>query len=530
MYGIAGLLTGRTLAGRYLIEAVIGRGGMGAVYRGIDERLSRPVAVKVIGASTNDPAEHARLRARFHREARAAAALHHPNVVSVHDFGTDAELQLDFLVMELLRGEDLSVRLVRGGALAPHVALSILRQAARGLAAGHRAGMVHRDVKPGNLFLEVGDHPDEPRVRVLDFGIAQVGGEGGTLTHLTEYGRSPFSPAYASPEQSRGEEGVGPASDVFSLAAVGYHMLTGERPFTSGDPDRAARELAESVPRLRERVPGLDARLHVALVKALSPRAADRFRDAAFFADALGAPGTSPPPQPAAAPTNARPAPRPSPYVAVSEWEEEDDHTQFLAPPPAEPRPAPAPQPALRAAASQPQQQAPARMPMPAPSVAHPQPAPAASPIPAPAPMPSAAQAGQMPEPPRRPGRVRRFFRAVWELTLTTAALALFAGAWAAAVQGVLDDNRQQLIAGGLATMLFTPWAIHRLTGRRGRYGFALFASVIGTGVALRYVGMEQDPLILVGAAFGLQVMGSFFMAWLTRRKERVPVQPQPYA
>src|SRR5688572_2838598 len=154
MYGIAGLLTGRTLAGRYRIDAVIGRGGMGAVYRATDERLGREVAVKVIGAATTDPGEHSRLRARFHREARAAAAIRHPNVVQVHDYGTEPEVDLDFLVMELLRGEDLAMRLTRMGPPAMHVAVPLLRQAARGLAAGHRVGLVHRDVKPGNIFLE----------------------------------------------------------------------------------------------------------------------------------------------------------------------------------------------------------------------------------------------------------------------------------------------------------------------------------------------------------------------------------------
>ncbi|HEX9939736.1 MAG TPA: serine/threonine-protein kinase, partial [Longimicrobium sp.] len=258
MYGIAGLLTGRTLAGRYLIEAVIGRGGMGAVYRAVDERLSRAVAVKVVGAVTNDPGEHQHLRARFHREARAAAALRHPNVVQVHDFGTDPELDLDYLVMELLHGEDLSARLMRAGAPPLPVALSILRQAARGLSAGHRAGMVHRDVKPGNLFLE-DEESGEVHVRVLDFGIAQVqAGEGETVTQLTVYGRSPYSPAYASPEQLRGDDRITAASDVFSLAAVGYHLVTGTRPFTSADPNRAAAEVSDAVRLLRQRAPELD--------------------------------------------------------------------------------------------------------------------------------------------------------------------------------------------------------------------------------------------------------------------------------
>src|SRR4051812_36143220 len=154
MYGIAGLLTGRTLAGRYLIEAVIGRGGMGAVYRAVDERLSRNVAVKVVGAVANDPGEHDHLRARFHREARAAAPLRHPNVVQVHDFGTDPEPAPASLVRGLRPGEAPAAGLMRAGPPPLPVALSILRQAARGLSAGHRAGMVHRDVKPGNLFLE----------------------------------------------------------------------------------------------------------------------------------------------------------------------------------------------------------------------------------------------------------------------------------------------------------------------------------------------------------------------------------------
>ncbi|HST57658.1 MAG TPA: protein kinase, partial [Longimicrobium sp.] len=140
MYGIAGLLTGRTLCGRYRIEAVIGRGGMGAVYRASDERLGRAVAVKVIGIVAHDEDDHARLQGRFLREAKAAAALHHPNVVSVYDFGTDTDVGLDFLVMELLHGEDLAVRLARTGPPPASVALSILRQAARGLAAGHRVG------------------------------------------------------------------------------------------------------------------------------------------------------------------------------------------------------------------------------------------------------------------------------------------------------------------------------------------------------------------------------------------------------
>ena len=155
MAGLESLLKGRELAGRYRIEEVIGRGGMGAVYRAIDQRLGRPVAVKVITASAgNDPDVRERLRARFRHEAASAAGLpHHPNVVPVYDYGTDDELGLDYIVMELLRGEDLATRLQRGGVPPMAEALRILQHAARGVAVGHRAGLIHRDVKPGNVFL-----------------------------------------------------------------------------------------------------------------------------------------------------------------------------------------------------------------------------------------------------------------------------------------------------------------------------------------------------------------------------------------
>ncbi|HYW14288.1 MAG TPA: protein kinase, partial [Longimicrobium sp.] len=130
--GLEGLLTGHTLVKRYHIEDVCGRGGFAVVYRATDTRLGRPVAVKVITLTAENPEQREVLRQRLHREARAAASLpHHPNLVTVHDVGTDPELGLDFLVMELLTGEDLAVRLAHTGPPPTHVALSILRQAAR---------------------------------------------------------------------------------------------------------------------------------------------------------------------------------------------------------------------------------------------------------------------------------------------------------------------------------------------------------------------------------------------------------------
>ncbi|HET7321551.1 MAG TPA: serine/threonine-protein kinase [Longimicrobiaceae bacterium] len=318
MYGIEGLLAGHTLQGRYRIDEVVGRGGMGAVYRGFDTRLGREVAVKVISVAVADPATHEQLRGRFQREARAAAALHHPNVMAVYDFGTDPTLGLDFLVMELLRGEDLSTRLVRKGPPALPTALGILLQAARGLAAGHRAGLIHRDVKPGNLFLEPGDQPGEVVVKLLDFGIAEILADGDrTATHLTLDGRSPYSPAFASPEQMRGLR-VTPATDVFSLAAVGFQLLTGKRAFSSADPERARVELASAVVEELPRVPGLSPDARQVMRQALAPDPRDRFPNAAAFAEAL-------------APLVAGSAPAHPTRVPVrAEVEDEGEHTVFL--------------------------------------------------------------------------------------------------------------------------------------------------------------------------------------------------------
>ena len=524
MYGIAGLLTGRSLCGRYRIDAVIGRGGMGAVYRATDERLGRAVAVKVIGITAADPQEHGRLQARFLREARAAAGLHHPNVVSVYDFGTDDSVGLDFLVMELLHGEDLAVRLARTGPPPVHVALSILRQAARGLAAGHRVGLVHRDVKPGNLFLETSDHADEPHVRVLDFGIAQLSGEEGTMTHLTEFGRSPFSPAFASPEQMRGEQRLTPSSDVFSLAAVGYNLLTGVRPFTSSDAARMAEETAEAVRALPERAPAVEPHVREALARALSIHPLQRFSDATAFADALthaSAPAVA---APVAVPATAAaaaitPAAAPMPprraraaLGAVSVEPDEGTRLQTV-------QPAPAARPARERTVPPAFAPRAATMPPPSPVFAPP---PLAQQLPATsAPVPAALPGEALPA--RRPGGVRRFFRGLLDFTVTAGVMALFVGAWVLAGNGVLQGRTDQIYAGAAASVLFTPLAVHRLTGRRGRYRFELFGSIIATATAVYYVGRDTDPAILLAAMFGMQVVTSFVMARLTRRRVLTP-------
>jgi serine/threonine protein kinase len=293
MAGLESLLKGRELAGRYRIEEVIGRGGMGAVYRATDQRLGRPVAVKVITASAgNDPEVRERLRARFRHEANAAANLpHHPNVVPVYDYGTDDELGLDYIVMELLRGEDLATRLQRGGVPPMAEALRILQHAARGVAVGHRAGLIHRDVKPGNVFLVQHGDDDEMQVRVLDFGIAKAMTEEDTASAgLTHDGRAPLSPAYASPEQLRGDARLNPASDVFSLGALGFQLLSGTRPFTDADRARMGAGLEVPVPALRARNPQVPDEVEQVIRRALSPDPAQRYPDASAMASALDLP------------------------------------------------------------------------------------------------------------------------------------------------------------------------------------------------------------------------------------------------
>ena len=273
-------LNGTTLGERYQILLSIGRGGMGAVYEALDLRLERIVAVKVIGLRDGGPAL-ASLRERFHREARAAARLHHINVVTVHDFGTDPALDLDYLVMERLHGSDLAALVTQrpSGLSVPEVVL-VLKGALRGVAAGHRLRLIHRDIKPANLFLT--DSPDsvDQRVRVLDFGIAQLIPNESTLTQLTVEGQLALSPAYASPEQLRGETELAPTSDVFSLAATAYSLLTGRKPFSPPEQGALAQGYAVTIPPPSALNPSVPEYLDALLGRAMAVRTETRHSDA----------------------------------------------------------------------------------------------------------------------------------------------------------------------------------------------------------------------------------------------------------
>jgi eukaryotic-like serine/threonine-protein kinase len=215
----------RVLDGRYRLEALIAAGGMGQVWRARDTLLGRPVAVKVLRSEyTADPT----FLARFRAEAVHAASLSHPNIAAVYDYGEVADADgehLAYLVMELVDGEPLSARL-REGALGTEATLSVLRQTALALAQAHHAGLVHRDVKPGNILVEPGG-----RVKITDFGIAWSAGS----APITQAGQVVGTPQYVAPEQVSGRP-PSPASDVYSLGLVGYECLTGHAAYQGDNP------------------------------------------------------------------------------------------------------------------------------------------------------------------------------------------------------------------------------------------------------------------------------------------------------
>ena len=214
------------LAGRYRLTDRIAAGGMGEVWRGEDNLLNRAVAVKLL--PTGRAGDEAFL-ARFRAEARYAASLSHPGIARVYDYGESSEFGGAYLVMELVNGEPLSAILARAGRLSPDATLDIISQAARALDAAHQAGIVHRDIKPGNLLVAAGG-----TTKITDFGIATAVAAA-QASHLTETGMVMGTAMYVSPEQATGAP-VTDASDIYSLGVVAYECLAGHPPFTASEP------------------------------------------------------------------------------------------------------------------------------------------------------------------------------------------------------------------------------------------------------------------------------------------------------
>jgi serine/threonine-protein kinase len=267
----------RCLGDRYELSQLIAAGGMGQVWRGRDVLLGRPVAVKVLRSEyTGDST----FLARFRAEAQHAASLSHPNIAAVFDYG-EAEAQdgsgesLAYLVMELVEGEPLSSVLRREGPLDVPTTLGLLQQTAFALAEAHRVGMVHRDVKPGNILVRT-----DGSVKITDFGIAWSAGS----VPLTRTGQVIGTPQYLSPEQAQGQQAT-PASDVYALGLVGYECLTGHSAFAGDNPVTIA------LKQLREQPEPLPAQLppgvRTLITRALAKDPAQRLPDGAAFVSAV---------------------------------------------------------------------------------------------------------------------------------------------------------------------------------------------------------------------------------------------------
>lgn len=268
---------GVTLSGRYRLQRLIATGGMGQVWEAVDNRLGRRVALKILKSEFSTDSEFIE---RFRAEARTTAMLNHPGIASVHDYG-ETDLQGDgptaYLVMELVNGEPLNSVLKRTGRLSLRHALDMLEQTGRALQVAHTAGLVHRDVKPGNLMIT-----PTGQVKVTDFGIAKAV----DAAPVTQTGMVMGTAQYIAPEQALGHDAT-PASDVYSLAVVGYESLSGRRPFTGdGALTVAMKHIKEPPPPLpADLPPNVRELIEVTLVK----NPGMRYRSGGPFADAVAA-------------------------------------------------------------------------------------------------------------------------------------------------------------------------------------------------------------------------------------------------
>ncbi len=278
------MTSGTEIVGRYRIERRLGVGGMSTVQLAFDQRLERYVAIKLLAEHLADDPTFV---SRFRREALAAARLVHPNIVQVFDFGFDERQGQHFIVMEHVPGHSCAELLRDHGRLEVDQAVDVITQACRGLDYAHRNGVVHRDVKPGNLLVS-----DSDVVKLADFGIARATDQ----SSITQAGSVLGTAAYLAPEQARGEE-AGPRADLYSLGVVSYQLLTGRLPYEANSlSELALKQQREHPPPVDEVNPEVPPELADAIGLALALDQEDRPASASLLADAIasGARGIEP--------------------------------------------------------------------------------------------------------------------------------------------------------------------------------------------------------------------------------------------
>jgi serine/threonine protein kinase len=263
------------LADRYRFDSILGRGGMGIVYRATDLRLGRAVAIKILHATLTSEIGIK----RFQSEIHICARLHPPNIMTVYDCGeVDGRL---YFVMEYLGGESLRVRLGSEGSLPVRESIAIAEQVAAGLQYAHDNGVVHRDIKPENIILADG------RACIVDFGLARVFNDA-ALRSLTDTGVVVGTPPYLSPEQANAEKHIGPGADQYALACVLFELLVGETPFVGRSAiSIAIQHMKDTPPPLRTRRPDLAEGIGAAIERALKKRPNERFETIREFAYAV---------------------------------------------------------------------------------------------------------------------------------------------------------------------------------------------------------------------------------------------------
>src|SRR5580698_371726 len=261
--------------GRYEIVGELGRGAMGVVYKAKDPQIDRIVALKTVALRGQEPEEEEEFRKRFLNEAQAAGRLHHPGIVAIFDAGENPENHHPYIVLEYVAGEALNRILAREKKFSPAKALQLTEEIAEALEYAHAQGVVHRDIKPGNILVTEDGH-----AKIADFGIAKL-----NLAHFTVPGRVLGTPAYMAPEQLNGE-GVDGRSDLFSLGVILYAMVTGHSPFQGDSATTVSFKVANREPVAASALDlSLPRELDEVISRAMAKDREQRYQRGAEFAE-----------------------------------------------------------------------------------------------------------------------------------------------------------------------------------------------------------------------------------------------------